>query len=58
MKFELKKLKHFPSLEWGEDGGTTCDIYMDGKKCGNYFNDGNGGIYNYFPEKVSESILL
>lgn len=40
---ELKKLKTFPSMEWGENGGSCCDIYYKGKKVAEYFNDGNGG---------------
>lgn len=40
---EIKNLKTFPSMEWGENGGVSCDIYFKNKKIAEYFNDGNGG---------------
>lgn len=43
---ELKKLKTFPSTEWGEDGGCSCDIYYKGKKVAEFFNAGDGGDAN------------
>ena len=43
---ELKKLKTFPSMEWGENGGCCCDIYCNGKKVAEYFNAGEGGCAN------------
>lgn len=45
-KIEIKKFKTFPSMEWGENGGSCCDIYVKGKKVATYFNEGNGGEPN------------
>lgn len=40
---ELKSVKHFPSMEWGPKGGTSCTIWYQGKKAFEFFNEGNGG---------------
>ena len=45
-KIEIKKYKTFPSMEWGENGGCCCDIYIGSKKVAEYFNEGNGGTPN------------
>lgn len=47
MKFKeqitIKNIKHFPSMEWGEEGGTSADFYYKGKKVCHYVNYGDGG---------------
>lgn len=40
---EVRNLKTFPSMEWGEDGGLEADIYYDGKFAVRVFQEGNGG---------------
>ena len=45
-QIEIKKYKTFPSMEWGENGGCCCDIYVKGKKVATYFDEGNGGEAN------------
>lgn len=59
-KITVKKLKTFPSMEWGEDGGFCCDIYYDGVKQGYFHQAGEGGCYsyNYYPgNTISEREL-
>lgn len=41
--FEVKNLKRFPSMEWGEEGGLEAEIYLDGKLAGTVFDAGDGG---------------
>lgn len=56
MKFKeqitIKNIKHFPSMEWGEDGGTSADIYYKGKKILNYVNYGDGGEEHLYWENI------
>ncbi len=49
-KITCKKLKTFPSLEWGPDGGFCADIYFDGVKQGYFHQAGEGGEYVFQPE--------
>ena len=42
-KLTIKNIKTFPSMEWGENGGLRCDIYLKGKKVAEYIDWGNGG---------------
>lgn len=57
MKFKeqitIKNIKHFPSMEWGEDGGTFADIYYKGKKVLNYVNYGDGGEEHLYWEDTN-----
>lgn len=41
--FEVKNYSTFPSMEWGDDGGMQADLYYNGKKIGQVFQEGNGG---------------
>lgn len=49
--FSFKNLKHFPSSEWGEDGGASADLYLtidkQNVKIGHVFNAGDGGCANF-----------
>ena len=61
--FELKSIKHFQSMEWGEDGGTSANVYLNGKKVGEYINYGDGGegridYVSKDAEKQTELFLL
>ncbi len=38
--WQAKNIKHFRGRDWG---GVECDLYLDGKKVGFYYDDGNGG---------------
>ena len=40
---EVRNVKTFPSMEWGEDGGLEADIYYQGKFAVRIFQEGNGG---------------
>lgn len=40
---EVRNLKTFPSMEWGDDGGCEADIYYNGKFAVRVFQEGNGG---------------
>jgi len=44
----VKNLQHFPSMEWGDDGGTQADIYYKGKYMGKMFQQGDGGMANFY----------
>lgn len=41
--FSIKKMRHFPSLECGENGGTSCSILLHGKKIADFLDVGDGG---------------
>ena len=41
--FSVKNLKRFPSMEWGEEGGLTADLYYKGAKILSLYQEGNGG---------------
>lgn len=41
--FEVRDLKRFPSLEYGDEGGLQADIYLNGEKILQVFNAGDGG---------------
>lgn len=41
-KLKLKNYCTFPSKEWGEDGGYSCDVYYDDKKVFYFCNYGDG----------------
>lgn len=41
--FEVRNLKRFPSMEYGEEGGLEADLYLDGKWAGTIYNAGDGG---------------
>lgn len=41
--FSIKKMQHFPSIEYGENGGTACDLLLNGKKIASFFDAGDGG---------------
>ena len=50
--FSISSLKTMQGLEgWI----TRCNILFKGKKIGSYFNDGNGGAYNFYPESSYSS---
>lgn len=42
-KLSIKKLTHFPSMEWGENGGTSCEIFIGKLLAVKYFDKGEGG---------------
>ena len=44
---ELKKLKFFKSREWGEMGGMSADVWINGIKCMDVIDSGEGGCYDY-----------
>lgn len=50
---ELKKLRFFKSREWGEFGGMSADVWINGVKCMEVIDEGNGGCYNYTSEQTS-----
>lgn len=39
----VSNIKHFPSSEWGPQGGTQAKIYWDGAFVGTYTDFGDGG---------------
>jgi len=41
--FEFRELKRFPSMEWGEEGGLQADLYYQGHKIMQVYQEGNGG---------------
>lgn len=41
--FSIKKVKHFPSTEYGENGGTSCALLLHGKKIADFLDVGDGG---------------
>lgn len=53
----IRKVRHFPSMEYGEEGGTSCDILLNGKPIADYLDVGDGGearVTYYDPAKRSE----
>lgn len=44
---EIKELKRFPSMEWGEEGGLQAAIFLDGEFMGTLFQAGEGGCANF-----------
>lgn len=42
----IRKVKHFPSMEYGDQGGTSCEILLNGRKIADYVDYGNGGEAN------------
>ena len=48
-KITCKKLKTFPSTEWGPNGGYCADIYFEGVKQGYFHQAGEGGVYMFHP---------
>ena len=41
--FEVKNLKRFPSMEWGDEGGLQADIYYKGNYILQLYQAGEGG---------------
>lgn len=57
--FSIKNLEHFPSMEWGENGGTKADILFNGIKVATLYDEGNGGCANIdFDRSICKSKLL
>lgn len=49
--FEVRSLKRFPSMEWGDEGGLQADLYYKGDKVLQLYQPGDGGMSNvYFTE--------
>jgi len=44
---EIKELKRFPSMEWGDEGGLQAAIFLDGEFMGTLFQAGEGGCANF-----------
>ena len=42
--FQMKNIKRFPSMEYGDQGGTSATLWLDGKKIGDYIDYGDGGM--------------
>ena len=42
--FEIKNVTHFPSMEYGENGGTRADVIYKGAYVGTVTDYGNGGM--------------
>lgn len=40
---EVRNLQRFPSMEWGEEGGLSAELWMNGKIIATVFNAGDGG---------------
>lgn len=45
--FEIRNLKRFPSMEWGEEGGLEAEVYLDGENLGTLYQAGNGGCASF-----------
>ena len=57
-KLSVKNLKHFPSMEWGENGGTSCEIYFGNVLAVKYFDKGEGGEpYYTFENSFSYAMI-
>lgn len=56
-KITCKKIKTFPSLEWGPHGGFCADIYFEGVKQGYFHQDGEGGNYVFQPDSYSNPAI-
>lgn len=57
--FEVKNLKRFPSMEWGDEGGLQADIYYKGSFILTLMQAGDGGCANtytqpYYREHMDE----
>ena len=52
--FEVRDLKRFPSMEWGDEGGLQADLYYNGLKILQVYQEGNGGCaITYLTEEGS-----
>lgn len=57
--FEVKNLKRFPSMEWGDEGGLQADVYYKGNFILTLMQAGDGGCANtytqpYYREHMDE----
>ena len=55
--FEVKNLKRFPSMEWGEEGGLEADLYYKGDKILTLYQEGNGGCATTYMTEKGNCIL-
>ena len=59
--FEVKNLQRFPSMEWGDEGGMSADIYYNGKHILSVFQAGDGGCakidYTEYGEQNLQTII-
>lgn len=47
--FDVRDLKRFPSMEWGDEGGLQADVYYKGEKVLTVYQEGNGGCAITYP---------
>lgn len=40
----VKNLRHFPSSEWGDNGGTSAQVYYKGMYVADFIDYGDGGM--------------
>ncbi len=57
--FEVKNLQRFPSMEYGDEGGLSADLFLDGKFVGNLYQQGNGGeaLFSWYNSKFEHDSL-